>query len=698
MLTRRQTLLIVLVLVLASIGIVVAVYGFLEAAIAAAICILTIGSCVAVASRHMESRLALRSLAGLRNLRDLRSNVEMGGALLQSLRGEMMEMNQALGLLDLRLSNAEKRTLESYESQRSAQNRLRAEIIDNSAESIDTVSEMHSDLKRSLEDIRDRIVVSERRLLEGNESSRAESARADARLDARVGMVESRLLGAIESLRIKIGELALDLERGHTVSDGYYRDIGNDLAAMQEAFESQRIALDRSVEQKVAQVSGALTHFQLVLDDVIMPIRDLLERDVEDGVFQSAELLAGVATSVEEYERMLEKAAALLHLAVDGISPNDSPPKKGGRQELSSKYLDPGVRRFMQARYRERTTPSFREQYSDMRRQVERAQDFDPLGWHPYRQTKRKLRNYEFARSHGIATPTVYDVWSTVDEIRFDDLPDTFVLKSDFGSSGHGVLLLERRSSGGFFDVLRKRDFSAEEVRMYLRDRIERREIGGPYFAEERLGVAGGYELLDDVKIYTSYGSVLHTLLRRPRSRTANTGIAYRYLGPDGDDLGPVALSRPIDSSIPAPKNLRAMMHLAQHMSRALGTPGCRVDLYDTSKGVVLGELTLTPGGVQVYTPEHDARLGAIWRDAQLRRELDMESGRPFGRLYGKVSSPPLYPEGHVSRSSRPGPWARKVYACEAWCFESPGNSDCDHSRAEADAEPPEVIPGAVRE
>src|SRR5690625_2956659 len=59
-----------------------------------------------------------------------------------------------------------------------------------------------------------------------------------------------------------------------------------------------------------------------------------------------------------------------------------------------------------------------------------------------------KLQTYEFAESHGVNLPEHYGTWPSVDEIEWSVLPDRFVLKSDRGELGNGVLPLTRTAEG----------------------------------------------------------------------------------------------------------------------------------------------------------------------------------------------------------------------------------------------------------
>src|SRR5690606_30208926 len=107
------------------------------------------------------------------------------------------------------------------------------------------------------------------------------------------------------------------------------------------------------------------------------------------------------------------------------------------------------------------------------------------------------------------------------------------------------------------------------------------RRVEGPFFAEGMLARPGVEGLPDDIKIYSFYGEVGQVLLRRMSGHADLTQARYRFLAGDGTDLGTNAsLTHRIDASIPPPSNIDAYLEIARHLSRAMGLPFVRVDLY----------------------------------------------------------------------------------------------------------------------
>lgn len=315
----------------------------------------------------------------------------------------------------------------------------------------------------------------------------------------------------------------------------------------------------------------------------------------------------------------------------------------------------------------EERRPSFRREILDMRRRPGFAHAVDPGRWLPRLQIPFKLRNYRLAASHGIAVPAVYGSWSSLDEIDLSALPDTFVLKSDGGASAAGVFPLKRVDPNRYEWLANGTSVGGDEIIELMRSRG--RLARPPYFAEELLQGEAAELLPDDVKVYSFYGEIGHVLLRRVEPQDGASRVSSRYVDSGGRTLDLPVADREIDPDIPTPAQLPTMVEVARHLSRAVGLPFCRVDLYEVDQGVVLGEITAVPGGRQQYGPEHDEHLGRLYADARERLELDILLGRPPGVLHGAVEVGNPYPAAHRSQSEDPGSWGPRSAPCDQWCL-----------------------------
>lgn len=260
---------------------------------------------------------------------------------------------------------------------------------------------------------------------------------------------------------------------------------------------------------------------------------------------------------------------------------------------------------------------------------------------HPRRNLLLKLHNYEVARSHNVSTPQVFGIWQSPSDVDFDALPDEFVLKSNGGSTGRGVLPL-RRTGAGFQMLDGTQEFTAKAVVEYFENA---KGVRPPFFAEMML--PGAFEALpDDVKIFAFYGEVALVLVRRMPVHANTSAARVRMLAPNGDDLGEVQRGRPYDQSVQVPKNLELMTEVAADLSRVVPLPFVRVDLYDFGEGVALGEFTPLPGDSHTFTPFYDKDLGERYDRAEARLQMDLMRGRPFEIIYGAHSRDLTVPMG----------------------------------------------------
>lgn len=367
-------------------------------------------------------------------------------------------------------------------------------------------------------------------------------------------------------------------------------------------------------------------------------VRDLLRRQVpglawrDQRLTQRAEQVAELRGRLQEAERALAEARAGLPTGPGGTLPGPVSP------------------------------PSFRRHMHDLRRGVAELAVLDPGATHPLRQVPRKLRNHRLAASHGVAVPQILAVWDGPDHLDLSGLPDEFVIKSDTGAGGRGVMPLQRLGPDSYRVVGEDTALTGAHVEQRCRTSTPG-DI--PVFAEGMLRRPGVEGLPDDIKIYAFYGEVGQVLLRRMGRHGDLRQARYRFLDGHGEDLGPDAsATHRIDSSIPAPGRLDIYLDIARHLSLAMGLPFVRVDLYETAAGPVFGELTRGPGGPQRYRADHDEAMGLLWDRAQYRLDLDVVAGRPLANLHGEHPAVDRYPHGHPTAAVS---WPAVTSPC-SWC------------------------------
>ena len=292
--------------------------------------------------------------------------------------------------------------------------------------------------------------------------------------------------------------------------------------------------------------------------------------------------------------------------------------------------------------------PSFVTELFAARRIRQRLSD-QGLMDHPRREIPKKLQNFALAATHGVQPPTIHAIWRTAEEIDLSQLPETFVIKSNGGAGSRGVYPLRRvPGETDLYEVAdesRRRITGAEVVTHLTTDKM----LTGPWFAEELLVPdVGDSALPSDVKIYAFYGQIGYGFARQAPLHRGSAGwhtrLGFRYFDENGEDIemrgGESERSR---LDIPVSPHLPQMLEAAKVLSAAVPLPFVRVDLYGTTKGIVMGELTLVPGGDQYYVTHQDVRMGKMWEEAEMRLQIDLaRNGRPYAILPGEHPIPEI--------------------------------------------------------
>ncbi|WP_114906141.1 ATP-grasp fold amidoligase family protein [Ornithinimicrobium murale] len=276
------------------------------------------------------------------------------------------------------------------------------------------------------------------------------------------------------------------------------------------------------------------------------------------------------------------------------------------------------------------TEPSWHTRIMEQARVGRFLSTLDTQREYPRRRLLEKLHNYELARSYGVATPRVIGSWPRITELPWDELPESFVIKSNRGYSGNGVLPL-RRHGDAFCFLDSGKAITPEEIVRHYQDA---RGLAAPYFVEEVLPGTGAV-LPDDVKIYAFYGEVADVMLRRVTRHNDISSFTYRFLDAEGNDRGRVQERHRHAPDIAVPRDLAHMVEAARVLSTAVPVPFVRVDLYQLPEGIMLGELTPLPGTSGSFTREHDRLLGRMYDEAEARVNLDFARGRPFAVVPG---------------------------------------------------------------
>jgi len=214
-----------------------------------------------------------------------------------------------------------------------------------------------------------------------------------------------------------------------------------------------------------------------------------------------------------------------------------------------------------------------------------------------------------------------------LDHVRRADL-DHFAIKPDSSHNAIGFRALVRED-GGYRELRKGRRRSLDGWRRELAREYRQLERPDAWVLEELLLPAGGaIAPVDDVKFFCFGGRVelIVHLWRFPHRPWKQANWYHRDWTPVTE---PVRRSKPDPHhDHPPPPSGDRLLEIAERAASRLCYPFIRIDLYDTSRGVVLGEFTPGPGGRYDLTPAWDDRFSQRWHEAAADLVDDLRSGR----------------------------------------------------------------------
>lgn len=235
-----------------------------------------------------------------------------------------------------------------------------------------------------------------------------------------------------------------------------------------------------------------------------------------------------------------------------------------------------------------------------------------------------KLKAFRFCEENGFPTAKVLRVFDTPEDIDLTGLTGEFVLKPTLQSSMKGVMVLEA-VSGSYYDSLRRRTLSHREIMDEQAALFERTTAkGNKLIVEEKIADIDGIQIPRDFKAYAFDGEI--ALILEIDRNTRPSTVAW-----SNGDFEPlpegtiVCDSRYVrEATSRQPPFTAEMLALAKKVSSSVPSPFARIDMYLTDKGPLVGEITLTPGGL--YYGQHyrlseiqQRKMGRLWKKAVLR-------------------------------------------------------------------------------
>ena len=228
---------------------------------------------------------------------------------------------------------------------------------------------------------------------------------------------------------------------------------------------------------------------------------------------------------------------------------------------------------------------------------------------------KYEVRKYVESKGLSNILNELYGIYNTTEEIKFDILPNKFIIKTTSGGGGQNVIICNNKS-----------DFNIKEVTKQLNKWIKfnSKKSPGREWAYEGIsnriiieklleGNDDNLSGINDYKFFCYNGKVKYIVFDGDRyiihkRNFYDNNWNYIDIQSDCEKLGDI---------IKKPKKLDEMIKISEKLSEEF--PFVRVDLYCVNNKIYFGEMTFYPWtGYVKYIPDNfDFKLG---EDFELRR------------------------------------------------------------------------------
>lgn len=233
-----------------------------------------------------------------------------------------------------------------------------------------------------------------------------------------------------------------------------------------------------------------------------------------------------------------------------------------------------------------------------------------------------KVAGLQLAADLGIAVPGSLIDPTPLDEIDWASLPDRFVLKPLEGAASRATFLL-CRDGDRYRDLMDGSHKTLDDVLAVARDLADRGLVSSRFCVEEllapRAGLLDRVDQPDDFKVFCFWDRPVVVMQRRLGGTIDSSAWRFKFWSAGWDDLGPIKYPDRCDQSLELPEGAAEIIDVVERIGRHLAIPFVRLDVYDTDRGVVFGEVTPHPGPPERWDPRVDEILGRHWEHAEAR-------------------------------------------------------------------------------
>lgn len=249
-----------------------------------------------------------------------------------------------------------------------------------------------------------------------------------------------------------------------------------------------------------------------------------------------------------------------------------------------------------------------------------------------------KLKCYRWCEDNSIPTATVLREFDRPEEIDLAGLTNEFVLKPTLQSSMKGVMVLTCQN-GQYHDSLRNRSLTIDEI---IEEQTilfnETKAAGKKIIVEQKITDADGHEIPRDYKAY-AFGGEIALILEVDRNSGRNIVSWYdENFIPIVDDRIGFNAKYTTHRTGTTPNNATEILEVAKKASSLVESPFARIDMYSTTGGVIVGEITLVPGGLYYgnhyfLSQKQQSLMGRMWERALIK----------LGRTHQILEGSPVY-------------------------------------------------------
>ena len=232
--------------------------------------------------------------------------------------------------------------------------------------------------------------------------------------------------------------------------------------------------------------------------------------------------------------------------------------------------------------------------------------------WSKY-SDKYEVRDYVEKKGFGKYLTKIYGVWDNINQIDYDALPSSFVIKCTHDS--HSTYIIKDKSKLDKTDLNKKLSNHLKELYGYRYCEPHSNCIRPRIIAEELLiqeDVSFSSTMVD-YKFICVNSKVEYCLVCYDRSYDDRKPWVMREIysvnpwRPNYNAMSKLYLNQVFKKQVPEPKNLQTMIQMAEKLS--IGFPVVRVDLYNDNGRIYFGELTFTPAGGRMTCFSDDVQL-----------------------------------------------------------------------------------------